>query len=262
MDESRRSSSNSPGAPDGDVELTDSRLDASPEHLPTTNSPPINNANDGPPPKPTVDAQGRALNPRSCVTCRKRKVKCDKTHPCTNCKRARIDCIYPAPGRAPRKVRKIGEGRDKELLERLRRLEGVVKNLGVEVPEGDEFKDTNTEAASDSKVAADPGRRAVSGDAAQSKDSTPVPQSDLKRRWTASHTDGPGPESKSRWMEESANGRLEYRFGRLVVNEGKSRYINNSFWANLSNEVEDLKGILNQSSDDEDADSPNDNSQA
>ena len=261
MDESRRSSSNSPGAADGDVELTDGRLDASSEHLPPTNSPPTSNANDGPPPKPSVDAQGRALNPRSCVTCRKRKVKCDKTHPCTNCKRARIDCIYPAPGRAPRKVRKIGEGRDKELLERLRRLEGVVKNLGVEVPEGDEFKDTTTEAVSDGKVAADTGRRVVSGDPVQPQDSTPVPHSDLKRRWTASHTDGPGHESKSRWMEEPEKGRLEYRFGRLVVNEGKSRYINNSFWANLSNEVEDLKGILNQSSDDEDPDSPNDNGQ-
>ena len=263
MDESHRSSSNSPGALDGDVELTDSRHDASSEHLPPTNSPPISIANDGPPPKPSVDAHGRALNPRSCVTCRKRKVKCDKTHPCTNCKRARIDCIYPAPGRAPRKVRKIGEGRDKELLERLRRLEGVVKNLGVEVPEGGDFKDTNSEAASDGKAVADSGRRAVSGDAAQSKDSTAVPQSDLKRRWTASYADGPGPdESQSRWMEETANGRLEYRFGRLVVNEGKSRYINNSFWANLSNEVEDLKGILNQSSDDEDAESPHDNGQA
>ncbi|KAI7592684.1 hypothetical protein KC343_g17859, partial [Hortaea werneckii] len=41
------------------------------------------------------------------------------------------------------------------------------------------------------------------------------------------------------------------------INEGRSRYINNSFWANLSNEVEDLKGILNQDSDDEDEELPN-----
>jgi hypothetical protein len=159
-------------------------------------------------------------------------------------------------------VRKIGEGRDKELLERLRRLEGVVKNLGVEVPEGEEYKDANVGAVDDGKVAADAGRRAVSGDTALPQETANVPQGDLKRRWTASHTDGPGPEPKSRWAEESAKGRLEHRFGRLVVNEGRSRYINNSFWANLSNEVEDLKGILNQSSDDEDPDSPNDNGQA
>jgi hypothetical protein len=57
---------------------------------------------------------------------------------------------------------------------------------------------------------------------------------------------------KTKWVEAQQQGRFEHRFGRLVVNEGKSRYINNSFWANLSNEVEDLKGILNQSSDEED----------
>lgn len=30
---------------------------------------------------------------------------------------------------------------------------------------------------------------------------------------------------------------LESRFGRLVVENGRSRYINNSFWASLNNEV-------------------------
>jgi hypothetical protein len=272
MVESRRSSSsnNSPDAANNanaDVPLTDGRFHDPGTLLPPA-SPPINAAaaaNDGLPAalnKPTVDAQGRALNPRSCVTCRKRKVKCDKIHPCTNCNRARIECIYPAPGRAPRKVRKIGDGRDKELLERLRRLEGVVKNLGVEVPDGDEDKDSSKEAEETVKAAADTGRRTVSGDAALCKDTAVVPQGDLKRRWTASHTDGPGPEPKSRWIDESSKGRLEQRFGRLVVNEGRSRYINNSFWANLSNEVEDLKGMMNQSSDDEDPDSPNENGQA
>lgn len=267
MAESRRSSSNSPGdqgatRSNSDAALPDAHADAPAELQQPADSPPAAGANDGGSQKSTVDAQGRALNPRSCVTCRKRKVKCDKIHPCTNCKRAKIECIYPAPGRAPRKVRKVGEGRDKELLERLRRLEGVVKNLGVDVPDGQEPKDANKEEDSKAKVA-DTGRRAVSGDAASSipKENGAPPQGELKRRWTASHTDEAGPEPKSRWADESAKGRLEHRFGRLVVNEGRSRYINNSFWANLSNEVEDLKGILNQSSDDDDPDTPNENGQ-
>lgn len=263
MAESRRSSSNSPGASTGDASLTDGRIHTAEEALPPADSPPSTTTNDPPPRKPSVDAQGRALNPRSCVTCRKRKVKCDKTHPCTNCNRARIECIYPAPGRAPRKVRKIGDGRDKELLERLRRLEGVVKNLGVEMPDGEEPKDASKEVEDTAKATGNTGRRAVSGDATLSKEDAVVPQSDLKRPWTASHSEGPGPEPKSRWVDEMSKGRLEQRFGRLVVNEGRSRYINNSFWANLSNEVEDLKGILNQSSDDDGPDSPNnDNGQA
>ncbi|KAE9975191.1 hypothetical protein EG328_003415 [Venturia inaequalis] len=46
----------------------------------------------------------------------------------------------------------------------------------------------------------------------------------------------------------------ERSFGRLVVDEGRSRYINPSFWASLSDEVEDLKEILNSSDDDDDDD--------
>lgn len=68
---------------------------------------------------------------------------------------------------------------------------------------------------------------------------------DEHEQWTA----------KNRHIDESRSAKFETRFGRLVINEGRSRYVNNSFWANLSNEVEDLKGILNQNTDDE-ADDP------
>lgn len=37
-------------------------------------------------------------------------------------------------------------------------------------------------------------------------------------------------------VDDSVEG-LESRFGRLVVEKGRSRYINNSFWASLNNEV-------------------------
>jgi hypothetical protein len=37
-------------------------------------------------------------------------------------------------------------------------------------------------------------------------------------------------------LDDSVDG-LENRFGRLVVEKGRSRYINNSFWASLNNEV-------------------------
>ncbi|KAK4504211.1 hypothetical protein PRZ48_005127 [Zasmidium cellare] len=193
------------------------------------------------PTKPTVDAQGRTLNPRSCVTCRKRKVKCDKLHPCSNCNRAHIECVFPAPGRAPRKSRKVvGDGRDKELLERLRRLEGVVKGMGVEVPgkENDAHEDD-----SEQRRRSTSGGEPVNG---QSNTNGVNGTSEASKNADQEH------QRKTRWVEAHTNGRFENKFGRLVVNEGRSRYINNSFWANLSNEVEDLKGILNQSSDEED----------
>lgn len=177
-----------------------------------SHTPPSSNSH---PPAPVVDGHGRILNPRSCVTCRKRKVKCDKLHPCSNCARAHIDCIFPTPGRAPRKVRKTGDGRDTELLARLRRLEGVVKGLGVDVGEdGSQISQTNgdKEGNADSmntsleSSAADPSRTGKTRD---------MPQ----------------------WSGNMKSGKFENKFGRLVVNEGRSRYVNNSFWANLSNEV-------------------------
>lgn len=44
---------------------------------------------------------------------------------------------------------------------------------------------------------------------------------------------------------------IDRSFGRLVLDEGKSRFISNSFWANLSEEVEDVRSILHEYSDDE-----------
>lgn len=166
-------------------------------------------------------------NPRSCITCRRRKVKCDKKQPCSNCLRAKIECIFPGPGRAPRKSRKPP---DAELLDRLRRLEGVVQNLNAQVEEHEQ------EAAERER------------------------DNDSRQGSLSDHCFGTGngglKESASVAVDNSVEG-LESRFGRLVVEKGRSRYINNSFWASLNNEVEDLKAVLIEPSDDEeDVNSP------
>ena len=33
----------------------------------------------------------------SCLECRRRKLKCDKSHPCTNCIKTSRDCLFLAP---------------------------------------------------------------------------------------------------------------------------------------------------------------------
>lgn len=162
----------------------------------------------------SVNGANASLNPRSCVTCRRRKVKCDKKQPCSNCARAKIECVFPGPGRAPRKSRKPADG---ELMDRLRRLEGVVQSLNAQV---EEHEQENAERE----------RQASQGECPSN--------SEAKR-------------SPSVAVDNSVDG-LENRFGRLVVDQGRSRYINNSFWASLNNEVEDLKAILIEPSDDED----------
>jgi hypothetical protein len=62
---------------------------------------------------------------RVCVTCRRRKVKCDKRNPCQNCVKARTECVFPSK-------RSVTEGQnaaDTELLHELRRLEPLFQSL-------------------------------------------------------------------------------------------------------------------------------------
>jgi hypothetical protein len=150
---------------------------------------------------------GPTLNSRSCVTCRRRKVKCDKESPCSNCVRNRIECIFPGPGRAPRKSRKPP---DAELLERLRRLEGVVTSLNAQV-EGHEQEAAERERERQNSTSAE---------------ACPMAQQDKRNAQNGANVAA----------DNSVEG-LENRFGRLVVEKGRSRYINNSFWASLNNEV-------------------------
>lgn len=167
--------------------------------------------------------------------------------------------MFPAPGRAPRKSKKVGEGRDKELLARLRRLEGVVKGMGVEVDADSPEKDTGRDVQKERRVDKELDDHAK---AAEMDIYARSPTAEGRRPSSPNAAIPTHPQTdedfaaKTQWVEAQQHGRFEHRFGRLVVNEGKSRYINNSFWANLSNEVEDLKGILNQSSDEDDAVSP------
>lgn len=143
-------------------------------------------------------------NPRSCVTCRKRKVRCDKKHPCSNCTKAGIECLFPGPGRAPRKSRKPP---DTELLARLRRLEGVVQTLGAHVDE-----DGNAQSP------------VTTGDG-----SGLSARAELSEEQRNSYCDADPKKLKKKSLDKE--------FGRLVIDEGRSRYVSNQFWASLSDEV-------------------------
>ena len=155
-------------------------------------------------PPPTNGAGAPPLNPRSCVTCRKRKVRCDKRHPCINCTKAGIECIFPGPGRAPRRSRKPP---DTELLARLRRLEGVVKHMGRDPEEEIESVDVVSRPGPDNLAVKDPGCD------------------------NSEFFDHLNPK------EEQGVEKLARDFGRLVVVEGRSRYVANRFWTALSEEV-------------------------
>jgi hypothetical protein len=144
------------------------------------------------------------LNQRSCVTCRRRKVRCDKIHPsCTNCSKAGIECVFPGPGRAKRKTRKP---QDAELLARLKKLEGVIQSLGAQVEE-----DKGT----------------IRGPSVM-----PSIQGELEaHREDGTRQNGDtGPQRRNSSI-------IDKQLGRLVINEGRSRYVSNSFWASMGDEV-------------------------
>ncbi|GAW11180.1 hypothetical protein ANO14919_005220 [Xylariales sp. No.14919] len=69
-------------------------------------------------------ATGESL---SCVTCRSRKLRCDKVKPvCTRCTKVNGDCVYPESRRKPAFKRK----NVRELEERLAQVEGLLRQAG------------------------------------------------------------------------------------------------------------------------------------
>jgi hypothetical protein len=58
------------------------------------------------------------------------QVKCDKKYPCTQCSRAKVQCIFRAPAPPRRGKRKPSEV---NLLARLKRYEDMLQALGVTI---------------------------------------------------------------------------------------------------------------------------------
>ncbi|KAL5335372.1 hypothetical protein BJX70DRAFT_327128 [Aspergillus crustosus] len=72
------------------------------------------------------------LKPKSCLACRKRKVKCDRQLPCGNCSRWSINCIFPSPIRRCPRARSKPSPRsrgDQAFQDRIHMLEAQVLEL-------------------------------------------------------------------------------------------------------------------------------------
>jgi hypothetical protein len=96
------------------------------------------------PPGPTP-----APKKRSCAVCRKRKVRCDKQSPCSNCRLADIPCIVPSAERRPRWARRLQRASNDaaapvprhdgdsigDAMDRLHHLENLVKEMAAKLKE-------------------------------------------------------------------------------------------------------------------------------
>ena len=60
---------------------------------------------------PKIRRRNRLIT--SCLECRRRKLKCDKSHPCTNCTRFVRDCVFLAPALDAASQLKLNEIKEK-----------------------------------------------------------------------------------------------------------------------------------------------------
>jgi hypothetical protein len=161
------------------------------------------------------------LNPLSCVTCRRRKVRCDRRNPCNHCTKAGIDCVFPtSSGRgfhhhphdeASRQAKK----KQTELLTRLRRLEGVVEDLTQQL-------------------------RARDG----SESSPNAPGSSAQRHRSLASTAEDFDDSASPFRAEDPEiTKLGQHVGQLVIDESGTRYVGNTFWTAFQTEVSSAQSL-------------------
>ncbi|KAG8158052.1 hypothetical protein KVR01_011813 [Diaporthe batatas] len=168
---------------------------------------------------------------RSCELCRHRKVKCDRQTPCSHCARAGQTCSYPAgPGRAPKRSRRAENA---QLMDKLSRLEQIIKRLASEGGEN-----------ADNDAAVDGHHEDKDGDPSQRSAN---PEGDAKQ---SSST----PSSRLSEVQAQGSSSLDVQFGRLVVNDSMSYYVGNVLWANLANEIDGIRDMVQEAEDDDSGD--------
>ncbi|KAI9805908.1 MAG: hypothetical protein M1825_000522 [Sarcosagium campestre] len=143
----------------------------------------------------------------SCSLCRRRKIKCDRAEPCSNCVRAGSTCIPTTLSHGPRGRQGGRRKNDSELLQRIAKLEHLVKNI--------EGGATQT-----------PSKR--------------TPEEDGTQR-ESSQDKGIQHPPRSQSVITS----------RGTVKDGLNDYIGTSLWVTLGDEINGLRDVLNESSDDE-----------
>lgn len=105
-----------------------------------SNNPPTTSANA----PPRVRRRNRMIT--SCLECRRRKLKCDKSHPCTNCVKAARDCLFLAPALDSASQLKLTEIKEKiGSLERVLEQDVAKKSTRPGISKNGVIQDTDCE---------------------------------------------------------------------------------------------------------------------
>ncbi|KAF7961174.1 hypothetical protein EAE96_000841 [Botrytis aclada] len=164
----------------------------------------------------------------SCTNCRRRKIRCNKTtNPCIPCQASGTECVFPTRVRNPRPRQSNPKSRDAELLKRISHLESLVSRIDA------------------TKLLGEDGR--VEDEA---RSITPSSGPRPHRSFT----------SPSQQYNENVNvndvgilpGRLDHQFANFIKRqETESIYTHDGFWTRLSEEIDGLKQLIENPSDDE-----------
>jgi hypothetical protein len=154
---------------------------------------------------------------KPCIACRKRKVKCSKTRPCSNCARAKQLCNYDGDEPGPDTARQSIEGSaDGEVRERLARLEKLMEMMMIRENGGVATRRSPEISAAGSVAAA--------------KDSL--------SRLTHKPSLSPSLSQPSHQNTVPAVGASDAPPGQILFQDLHSAYFDSDFWAGLVTEVE------------------------
>jgi Fungal Zn(2)-Cys(6) binuclear cluster domain len=141
--------------------------------------------------------QSPATESFACLTCRQRKVKCNRLNPCSNCQRAEQPCNFVAPIRGKRKRTKPPR---ESLHDKLKRYERLLEFHGVKIEPQDGDDESDQETGSEMEF-----------DQTEAFEHPPPTQSSVKTSI----------ESKSRLLAENGSSRYLERYAELVYSAAR-----------------------------------------
>ncbi|CAI7644401.1 unnamed protein product [Penicillium glandicola] len=148
----------------------------------------------------------------TCEACRQRKVKCDKSSPCTSCQRLGIVCVPVERARLPRgRTRKPERilGSDKELSERVARLEKLLKRVASE-----------------------------RGDGLQLASTTPALSYSYTRRDSVAEASNASPDARQDQNDHVPGA------GQPHLPRPATAYVGGSFWEDIMQQTQELRSVL------------------
>ncbi|KAH8821269.1 hypothetical protein F5884DRAFT_81820 [Xylogone sp. PMI_703] len=156
---------------------------------------------------------------KPCVSCRKRKVRCDKARPCSNCSRLKQLCTYDT-GDGVASGQETAPANDEDIRERLARLEALMASMMMRESSHSSPSSTNSQVEA--------------SQLGQGLNLQPRLANASAKLLAGT---GAGYDHNSRPKH--------YPVGLKIFQEGCSRYYDSDFWPGLISEVEELRSLFN-----------------